>query len=53
MVPRVPGGKLVTLTTGLKSPADLLVDHRRGLLVVPENSGNRLSANRLDYRKTR
>jgi gluconolactonase len=32
------------LASGLKSPADLVVDHERGLLVIPENSGNRVSA---------
>jgi sugar lactone lactonase YvrE len=46
LVPRA-GGKPVKLAGGLKSPADLIVDHRRGLLVVPENSGNRLSVYRI------
>jgi gluconolactonase len=36
------------IASGLQSPADLAVDHRRGLLVVPENSGNRLSVWKLD-----
>ena len=49
LVPRHRGGKPITLTTGLQSPADLIVDHRRGLLVVPENSGNRLIVYRLDH----
>jgi gluconolactonase len=47
LVPRARRGKPVKLATGLKSPADLLVDHRRGLLIVPENSGNRLSVYRV------
>lgn len=52
LVPRRPGGKPITLAGGLKSPADLIVDHRRGMLVVPENSGNRLSLYRLDHAGT-
>ena len=36
-------GKPVKIMGGLQSPADLIVDHKRGFLVVPENSGNRLS----------
>lgn len=47
LVPRA-SGKPVKLTSGLKSPADLVVDHRRGLLIVPENSGNRLSVYRVE-----
>jgi gluconolactonase len=38
-----PGAKPVKLASGLQSPADLMVDRKRGVLVVPENSGNRLS----------
>lgn len=52
LVPGGSGGKPVKLTSGLKSPADLIVDHRRGLLVVPENSGNRLSVYRIDHAGT-
>lgn len=52
LVPGVSGGKPVNLTSGLKSPADLIVDHRRGLLVVPENSGNRLSVYPIDHAGT-
>ena len=37
------GGRPIKLASGLKAPADLVVDHRRGLLIVPENDGNRLS----------
>ncbi len=33
----------VKIMGGLESPADLIVDRKRGFLVVPENSGNRLS----------
>jgi gluconolactonase len=47
------GGKPVKLASNLKSPADLVVDHRRRLLVVPENSGNQLSVYRLDQAGTR
>jgi hypothetical protein len=36
------GGHTVTLATGLKAPADLVVDRRRGWLIVPENDANRL-----------
>jgi gluconolactonase len=46
-VPRAAGGKPIKLAAGLKSPADLVVDHRRGVLIVPENSGNRLSVYRV------
>jgi gluconolactonase len=47
LVPRAAGAAVVTLTTGLKAPADLAVDTRRGWLVIPENQGNRLSVYRL------
>jgi sugar lactone lactonase YvrE len=47
LVPRTAGGAPVTLTSGLKAPADLVVDRRRGWLVIPENQGNRLSVYRL------
>ena len=33
----------VKLASGLKAPADLVVDRKRGVLVVPENDANRLS----------
>ena len=36
------------LVSGLESPADLVIDHRRGLLIVPENSGNRLTIWKVD-----
>ncbi|HEX2249128.1 MAG TPA: hypothetical protein VHH32_02195 [Gemmatimonadales bacterium] len=36
------------IASGLEAPADLVVDHERGLLIVPENSGNRLSIWKLD-----
>jgi gluconolactonase len=49
LVPATPGGKPLKLASGLKSPADLVVDHGRGVLVVPENSGNRLSVYRIDH----
>lgn len=45
-VPRA-GGSPAKLAAGLQSPADLVVDRRRALLLVPENSGNRLSVYRL------
>jgi sugar lactone lactonase YvrE len=47
LVPRAEGRALVTLARGLKAPADLVVDQRRGWLVIPENQGNRLSVYRL------
>jgi gluconolactonase len=47
LVPRTAGGTVVTLTTGLKAPADLVVDQRRRWLVIPENQGDRLSVYRL------
>jgi sugar lactone lactonase YvrE len=53
LVPGVSGDKPVKLASRLKSPADLVVDHRRGLLIVPENSGNRLSVYRVDHAGTR
>ncbi len=47
LVPRTAGSRPIKLASGLKAPADLVVDHARGLLVVPENSGNRLSVYKL------
>jgi gluconolactonase len=47
LVRRVGDPSPAKLASGLQSPADLVVDHRRGLLVIPENSGNRLSVYRL------
>lgn len=47
LVPR-SGGAPVKLASGLKAPADLVVDHRRGWLVVPESDGNRLSIYQLE-----
>jgi gluconolactonase len=43
LVRREAGAKPEKITSGLMSPADLLVDQKRGVLVVPENSGNRLT----------
>jgi gluconolactonase len=43
LVPRSSGAGAVRLTSGLKAPADLIVDQRRRWLVIPENDGNRLS----------
>jgi sugar lactone lactonase YvrE len=45
-VPRA-GGSPAKLASGLQAPADLVVDRERGLLLVPENAGNRLSVYRL------
>lgn len=42
-VPRSPGAAPARLASGLKAPADLIVDQKRRVLVVPENDGNRLS----------
>jgi sugar lactone lactonase YvrE len=36
------------LASGLKAPADLVIDRKRRLLIVPENDGNRLSVYRID-----
>ena len=36
-------GGPVRLASGLMAPADLVVDRKRGWLIVPENAGNRLS----------
>jgi sugar lactone lactonase YvrE len=47
LVPRTAGAQPIKLASGLKAPADLVVDHARRLLVVPENSGNRLSVYQL------
>jgi gluconolactonase len=47
LAPHTPGGRTVKLASGLMAPADLLVDRRRGWLVVPENAGNRLSVYRI------
>jgi sugar lactone lactonase YvrE len=44
LVQRAGDTKPAKLASGLKAPADLVLDHRRGLLVVPENDANRLSA---------
>ena len=46
LVPRTSGGHIVTLAAGLKAPADLVLDRRRGWLIVPENDGNRLTVYR-------
>ena len=43
LVQRAGDTKPAKLASGLKAPADLVVDHARGLLVVPENDANRLS----------
>ena len=45
-----PGAKPVKIASGLESPADLLVDRKRGLLVVPETAGNRLTVYQLSTR---
>ena len=49
LVQLTPGARPLRLTSRLKAPADLVVDRARGLLVVPENSGNRLSVFRLSH----
>ena len=45
-----PGATPVKIASGLEAPADLLVDQKRGLLVVPETSGNRLTVYQLSAR---
>jgi gluconolactonase len=47
LVPRQPGGKIVKLASGLRAPADLVLDRRRGLLIVPENDAGRLAVYRV------
>jgi gluconolactonase len=39
--------KVTKIASGLQAPADLVVDRKRGLLVVPENSANRLTVYRV------
>jgi gluconolactonase len=46
LVPRAPGREPVIIASGLMAPADLVIDHNRRMLVVPENAGNRLSVYR-------
>jgi sugar lactone lactonase YvrE len=43
LVQRSGNSKPAKLASGLKAPADLVLDHTRGLLLVPENDANRLS----------
>jgi hypothetical protein len=43
LVQRAGDAKPAKVASGLKAPADLVMDHRRGLLVIPENDANRLS----------
>jgi hypothetical protein len=43
LVSRSTGSRPVKLASGLMAPADLVVDRKRGWLIVPENAGNRLS----------
>lgn len=43
MAPGRVGGKTVKLMSGLGRPADVVADRKRGWLVIPENSANRLS----------
>lgn len=50
LVPRERRAKPVKIASGLKAPADLVVDRTRGLLVVPENSGNRLTIYKVSER---
>lgn len=45
-----PGAEPVKIARGLEAPADLVVDRKRGLLVVPENSGNRLTVYKVSER---
>lgn len=47
LVQRAGNPKPAKLASGLKAPADLVVDHKRGLLVIPENEANRLSVYQL------
>jgi hypothetical protein len=47
LVQRAGSPKPAKLASGLKAPADLVMDHRRGLLVIPENEANRLSVHQV------
>jgi gluconolactonase len=47
LVSRSAGARPVKLASGLMAPADLVVDRKRGWLIVPENAGNRLSIYKL------
>jgi hypothetical protein len=47
LVQRAGDKRPAKLASGLRAPADLVVDHARGLLVVPENDANRLSVYQL------
>jgi sugar lactone lactonase YvrE len=49
LVSRSAGGQPMKIASGLKAPADLVVDRKRGWLIVPENEGNRLSVWRARY----
>lgn len=46
-VGRAPGSRAEKLASGFKSPADLAVDGRRGLLLVPEKGADRVVVYRL------
>ena len=46
-MPRRAGGKTVKLASGLRAPADLVLDRRAGLLIVPENDAGRLAVYRV------
>jgi sugar lactone lactonase YvrE len=48
LIPRTGRSRPVKVASGLEAPADLVVDRERGVLVVPENSANRLSVFRLN-----
>ena len=47
LVSRSTGARPVKLASGLMAPADLVVDRKRGWLIVPENGGNRLTVYQL------
>jgi hypothetical protein len=47
LVQRTGSSRPAKIASGLKAPADLVADHRRGLLVIPENDANRLSVYQL------
>ena len=50
LVPRRAGGTVVKVASGLRAPADLVLDRRRGLLIVPENGAGRLVVYRVAAR---
>jgi gluconolactonase len=47
LVSRSPGARPAKIASGLKAPADMVIDRAHGWLVVPENDANKLSVYRV------